>query len=89
MKNSKPMNVCARIKRSMQRRKILYEEVAQRLEKAGFKLDEYGGELIPYARYTHQDGVVANIEYRFLKRPGTKDSWDADGVTDFYYYEDN
>lgn len=74
--------VCQRISR---KDRWTYDEIVERLEAAGFKLSEYGGEHQSYAIYTHPSGVVANITYLFKKVPKTKDSWKAAEVTDFWY----
>ena len=65
-----------------------YDEIERKLKEAGFVLDEYGGKTNAYAVFVHDCGIVVNVEYKFEKDYGTRDSWHAADVTDFGWYDD-
>lgn len=67
---------------------LTYDEIEGKLKEAGFVLDEYGGKTNAYAVFVHDCGIVANVEYRFVKDYGTRDSWHAADVTYFGWYDD-
>lgn len=67
---------------------LTYDEIERKLKEAGFVLDEYGGKTNAYAVFVHDCGIVVNMEYRFVKNYGTRDSWHAADVTYFGWYDD-
>ena len=67
---------------------LTYDEIEGKLKEAGFVLDEYGGKTNAYAVFVHDCGIVVNLEYRFVKDYGTRDSWHAADVTYFGWYDD-
>ena len=67
---------------------LTYDEIEGKLKEAGFVLDEYGGKTNAYAVFVHDCGIVANVEYRFVRTHPGRDSWHAGDVTYFGWYDD-
>ena len=67
---------------------LTYDEIEGKLKEAGFVLDEYGGGDKAYAVFVHDCGIVANVEYKFVRTYPGRDSWHAGDVTYFGWYDD-
>ena len=73
---------------------MTYDEIEGKLKSAGFVLDEYGGGQHDlsygpaYAIFVHDCGIVVSIKYQFDRTLPGKDSWHAEEVTDFEWYDE-
>lgn len=88
-------DLCRQISNQLHSKTLSYDVVKRKLEKAGFKLVEYGNcggkvedrkwgrEGISYALYMNPDGILATIEYNLKHLSRHEES--AGDVTNFYW----